>query len=119
MPASRLMPVIHRRRHRRRHHRCHPRRCLYRSPDGVLIVVLADCCVCVFFLIVDCPSLLVDCCLYVNATVFVILATAAAAATAAVVVVVIAIVVSSGITASFPSLAWSSPSVVSLPSVTL
>jgi hypothetical protein len=50
-------------------------------------------------LIVDCPSLLVDCCLNVTATVFVVLTTAAAAANAA------AAVVSSGVAASSPSLA--------------
>ena len=51
------------------------------------------------FLLLDCPSVLVDCCWHVSAAVFVILATAAIAATTAiiVVIVVITIVVSSGI----------------------
>ncbi len=68
-------------------------------------------------MIVDCPTLLVDCCLNVTAAVFVVLATAAAAANAATVVVVIAVIVSSGVAASLPSLASSLPSVTLLPSV--
>ncbi len=68
-------------------------------------------------MIVDCPSLLVDCCLNVTAAVFVVLATAAAAANAATVVVVVDVIVSSGVAASSPSLALPLPSVASLPSV--
>ena len=68
-------------------------------------------------MIVDCPSLLVDCFLNVIAAVFVVLATAAAAANAAAVVIIIPVVVSSGVAALSPSLVSSSPSVASLPSV--
>ena len=57
-------------------------------------------------MIVDCPSLLVDCCLNVTAAVFVVLVTATAAANGAAVVVVIAIIVSSGVALS-PRLASS------------
>jgi hypothetical protein len=68
-------------------------------------------------LIVDCPSLLVDCCLSVTAAVFVVLATAADAANAATVVIVVNLIVSSGVAALLPSLASSLLSVASLPSV--
>ena len=44
MHASHLMAAIHRRRRRRRHHHS-ASPSLLRSPDGVLIVVSADCCV--------------------------------------------------------------------------